>query len=275
MVKDAIKKAFTLIELLVVIAIIAILAAILFPVFAQAREKARQTSCASNMKQMGLAVAQYVGDYDEAFPAALDTSDEWNYYADGNPGPNNWVLKILPYIKTTGVFICPDDTAGGNTGWEGVETSYAANAMIGYPAPSYSTALVGVFPWGGAASWPMANDNPTLSVITVPSNTIAIYEAHADNAANVANGPNWSAFGQAAGMSGQGWLGTGTTPPGACSPCSSTFPNTINGGVSSSHQGMANFLYVDGHVKMLLPTKTVDPTGAWNLDKYNQWYAQQ
>ena len=65
-----IKKGFTLIELLVVIAIIAILAAILFPVFAQAREKARQTSCLSNMKQLGTATQLYMDDYDETFPPA-------------------------------------------------------------------------------------------------------------------------------------------------------------------------------------------------------------
>ena len=63
-----IRRGFTLIELLVVIAIIAILAAILFPVFAQAREKARQATCASNEKQIGLAILMYVGDYDETFP---------------------------------------------------------------------------------------------------------------------------------------------------------------------------------------------------------------
>ncbi len=90
------KKGFTLIELLVVIAIIAILAAILFPVFAQAREKARQTSCLSNEKQIGLAYIQYTQDNDEYYPSTV------NY-------GSSWVHEVYPYVKSTGVFTCPDD----------------------------------------------------------------------------------------------------------------------------------------------------------------------
>ena len=81
------KKGFTLIELLVVIAIIAILAAILFPVFAKAREKARQTSCLSNLKQMGTATAMYVQDYDETFPSGENLHD-----------------KVYPYLKSEDLF---------------------------------------------------------------------------------------------------------------------------------------------------------------------------
>jgi prepilin-type N-terminal cleavage/methylation domain-containing protein/prepilin-type processing-associated H-X9-DG protein len=92
------RKGFTLIELLVVIAIIAILAAILFPVFAKAREKARQTSCLSNLKQIGVAALQYAQDYDETY----------NGSAQSRPPPClNWSQMIEPYIKNTQVFICP------------------------------------------------------------------------------------------------------------------------------------------------------------------------
>src|SRR5947207_4403497 len=103
------RHAFTLIELLVVIAIIAILAAILFPVFAQAREKARQTSCTSNLKQIGLALQMYTQDNDEVWPPAY-------YY--GNPNASGsldatgifqWSGFCQPYIKNRGIFVCPSD----------------------------------------------------------------------------------------------------------------------------------------------------------------------
>ena len=96
------RRGFTLIELLVVIAIIAILAAILFPVFAKAREKARQASCESNMKQIALAVLMYAQDYDEKFP-------HWNYrHCTSVSGANgNWKDMVEPYIKNMQVWKCP------------------------------------------------------------------------------------------------------------------------------------------------------------------------
>jgi len=95
-------NAFTLIELLVVIAIIAILAAILFPVFAQAREKARQAACLSNNKQLGLALLAYAQDYDETYPRV--------YTSVPPQGPRDWKNDITPYIKNTQIFICPSRT---------------------------------------------------------------------------------------------------------------------------------------------------------------------
>jgi prepilin-type N-terminal cleavage/methylation domain-containing protein/prepilin-type processing-associated H-X9-DG protein len=102
------RRGFTLIELLVVIAIIAILAAILFPVFAKAREKARQSSCLSNVKQITLGMLQYAQDYDERMvPAAMYWSTP-NYWT--------WMYLLQPYIKNSQILTCPSSTA---TGWNG------------------------------------------------------------------------------------------------------------------------------------------------------------
>ena len=95
------RRGFTLIELLVVIAIIAILAAILFPVFAKAREKARQITCASNEKQLGLGVLQYTQDNDERLPCGNVNGGALGNFPDG------WAGQIYPYVKSTGVYKCP------------------------------------------------------------------------------------------------------------------------------------------------------------------------
>src|SRR5687768_15561281 len=108
------QSGFTLIELLVVIAIIAILAAILFPVFAQAREKARQTSCLSNMKQQGLAVMLYAQDYDETVPPWW----VWNRVPTNPKGWGEiyyWYVNLLPYVKSRDMFRCP--SANGPSGY--------------------------------------------------------------------------------------------------------------------------------------------------------------
>ena len=101
------RKGFTLIELLVVIAIIAILAAILFPVFARAREKARQTSCLSNLKQLGLGMLMYAQDYDELMPAGIGYWTTWQVDPSTNRRDNPWWRNIYPYIKNGQIFVCP------------------------------------------------------------------------------------------------------------------------------------------------------------------------
>jgi prepilin-type N-terminal cleavage/methylation domain-containing protein len=122
-------QGFTLIELLVVIAIIAILAAILFPVFGRARENARRSSCQSNLKQIGLGVLQYTQDYDEKYPIGRAT------FTQGAAG--SWHQRIFPYVKSTQLFQCPSNTtnttvmAAASTEFTPeINVSYAANPRI-------------------------------------------------------------------------------------------------------------------------------------------------
>jgi len=115
-------SGFTLIELLVVIAIIAILAAILFPVFATAREKARQTTCLNNEKQIGLAIMQYVSDYDEFYPMS-----NWGGGTTAYSGPTySWRMEVYPYVQTNRVFQCPSvtTTAQDVSGYAGSTVSF-------------------------------------------------------------------------------------------------------------------------------------------------------
>jgi prepilin-type N-terminal cleavage/methylation domain-containing protein/prepilin-type processing-associated H-X9-DG protein len=123
------RKGFTLIELLVVIAIIAILAAILFPVFARAREKARQTACLSNTKQIGLAFMQYVQDYDETYPHTTSwPCPVWAYLPPGHPYPSN----LNPYIKSMDFWLCPSrDKNDTWVGAAGLPATFAYNATLG------------------------------------------------------------------------------------------------------------------------------------------------
>lgn len=105
------RKGFTLIELLVVIAIIAILAAILFPVFAQAREKARQTACLSNMNQIGLAMMMYMDDNDGVYPGAYTRGHEGTLSTtSGDYQLWAWPQMVYSYTKNNGIFVCPDRT---------------------------------------------------------------------------------------------------------------------------------------------------------------------
>ncbi len=133
------RNGFTLIELLVVIAIIAILAAILFPVFARARENARRTSCLSNVKQLGLGYMQYTQDYDEMYPLIAATTEQV-IHPNGVSHTNSWGMRIYPYVKSVQIFNCPSNTA---TPWQGGTGSGTSTSPHFFYSSSYgaSTAL--------------------------------------------------------------------------------------------------------------------------------------
>jgi len=150
------RKAFTLIELLVVIGIIALLAAILFPVFGRAREKARQATCTSNMKQLGLAFTMYTQDNDEYWPIGDQV----------NGDDSGWYTSVYPYIRSANIYTCPSDTTTGT----GV-ISYAMNRNLTRVAESNYTALPQN---GGTAS--SSGGFLTIASLVQPSKTILLLE---------------------------------------------------------------------------------------------------
>jgi len=156
-------NAFTLIELLVVIAIIAILAAILFPVFARARENARRSSCQSNLKQIGLGILQYAQDYDETLPYSRNIAVPWQ-------------LAIQPYVKSTQLMKCPSNSSEdllGNTDTLKISANYVAIGGSIMTDPNAS--------WGGTVAMPWLNGVSTVSPgnlakLATPATTIDVTE---------------------------------------------------------------------------------------------------
>src|SRR3569833_1979947 len=262
--KIQVHAGFTLIELLVVIAIIAILASILFPVFAQAREKARQITCASNLKQIGLAAIQYQQD-----------NDEHNVYVFGS---NNWAGDVdltfedslMPYVKSVGVFKCPDDTYG--RGSQNYDPN--GNKIAGPAAPTSSYAID--MAWGDWAGQYSASSSQ-LSTITAPASSILFAERW--------NGYHFTSVNWAQDVwcsNGDSLYGQGGGPPSF-----------------SGHANLSNYAFCDGHVKAMHYEQTVmqvgnekpatDPsypnwlpqcpasqaTGAPNTKNFGMWTTQQ
>ncbi len=186
------KSAFTLIELLVVIAIIAILAAILFPVFARARENARKTSCLSNMKQQGLAVMQYTQDYDEKFPLRNNGNNPYQRIqaTDASAPPNYWEA-LAPYLKSTQVLQCPSDATNAANP-DTSRQSYTLNGQVFFSDFAGGTGSLAAIPAASLVvlnlEWPKSDgpryvwsDDITWALNNRNSNTTALAQYQALN----------------------------------------------------------------------------------------------
>jgi len=225
------KKGFTLIELLVVIAIIAILAAILFPAFARARENARRASCQSNLKQIGLGFIQYAQDYDESLPYRLASQD---------PDSIGWPVAIMPYVKSVQVFKCPSDPGKSDTA-----TRVSGPDVISYGANFNALAT------------------PKLSGFNATSKTVLaleIREAKIDFTSTGISPALWNRT-VTAGM--EGYDNHPTDPNYTALAATGKLAGSGVGGITinadsgsyadkfARHLEGSNFLAVDGHVKWL------------------------
>ena len=230
-------SGFTLIELLVVIAIIAILAAILFPVFARARENARRASCQSNMKQIGLGFLQYTQDYDEAFPLFGARVNASNVAVD-------WSLDLQPYLKSMQILVCPSDT--GSVVFQNLP-GFGTNVRRSYAYANYLRGFSDPF-------CREAPDNVSKSQASVPNVSQTLLLAERRGAGNGSNPAEWNYDNQ-------------INATDAVSSAGGQQLWRSPAGTDAVHLGTTNYLFVDGHVKAgrgktaQMPTLTGHPYG--------------
>lgn len=241
------KSGFTLIELLVVIAIIVILAAILFPVFARAREEARRTGCASNLKQLMLGTLMYTQDYDESFPRPEHCVG----------GPGDWGDLILPYVRNKQIFICPSLIYAPTPAAQcGFTSTYAYNVWFGYGS-------------GRTAAQAAPTGIIRQATLTQPSLTVVFTDNEKwDTESWTTGAGNWRANSRTF----PGYP-TPPTPHNAnatdalcgsgngCTPGLAQFEFPIG----MQHLGGLNYAFADGHVKWYPSANDFESQVVWNV----------
>jgi prepilin-type N-terminal cleavage/methylation domain-containing protein/prepilin-type processing-associated H-X9-DG protein len=219
------RRGFTLIELLVVIAIIAILAAILFPVFAQARDKARASSCLSNTKQQALAYHMYAQDYDET--TVMSYFGDWSPCCADRGGHYPWPKQLMPYVKNKGVFTCPSLSSAN---WDTLKDAYGIGPKYDFPSVI-----------GYGINWRMAG--VSLARADKPAETVAIAETRYYPPGHPSYNASW------------GWYLAHSHSREEAAPAwtdANGRPWTY-GEVQTAdrHQGGNNVAFMDGHSKFL------------------------
>jgi prepilin-type N-terminal cleavage/methylation domain-containing protein/prepilin-type processing-associated H-X9-DG protein len=242
-------RAFTLIELLVVIAIIAILAAILFPVFAQARQKAHQAACMSNLKQLGIALMMYTDDYDDAMPPI----------ASPNRPQGTWRNLIQPYMKNHEITSCGGNPQGKKREIQDLGTGN--QLVMNYTSYAGITCLSGLGRCGFSGS---ATGLRTKASMLAPAEVIVLAETtNSGTRISIDNNVNQTT------VDGIRSFNFMTHPPRQSSTCvgPSNLPISPNpgsatcvsvGALFAGHGGVGNFLFGDGHVKAMRPLATLN-----------------
>jgi prepilin-type N-terminal cleavage/methylation domain-containing protein/prepilin-type processing-associated H-X9-DG protein len=245
MTRTAHRSGFTLIELLVVIAIIAILAAILFPVFAQARAKARQASCVSNEKQIGLAIFAYTQDYDETYPPG-------SYMDPTGVSPTPWMHIVDPYVKSGypvkasdagpikySVYVCPDFDP--NAAGTSPSHSYAVNQNL---MPSYIVEAIPV--WGNPPA-------QSLAAVNYAANDVLLTEASGSRIFTDGN----------------------DTVSMSAAPTVAQQCQAVHLVGRARHSGGSNYILADGHAKWFkapVPSFTRRGANWWEIDPITSTY---
>jgi prepilin-type N-terminal cleavage/methylation domain-containing protein/prepilin-type processing-associated H-X9-DG protein len=245
-----IRTGFTLIELLVVIAIIAILAAILFPVFARARENARRTACLSNLKQIGLGIAQYTQDWDEKLVS-------YAYPPPVSGTTLGWQIALNPYVRSYQLYVCPSATKISTYNSTGCDPTKVSTTTTGSGSYGYNYAFLGSYK--RATGDPPSASNPniladvSLAAVQTPSETVMANEVNCLAGCGPTYPPSY-------------WnIDTST----ACDTSGGIYvPGTTKLGDQNGtwHFDGTNVVFVDGHAKFMKYSQLRDSDGNGALD---------